>query len=210
MDTEKLSEIQFFGKITAGISHELKNVLAIIKETSGLMGDLMALSGADDFQHKERFQKSLETIRKQIEQGVRLITHLNKFAHSPDEAESEIDLNELLEEMAVLCGRYARLRNVPLSTHPSRKPVKYKTFRVTLQMVLFSCLEYCISHIPQNSHLEISVMQKDKKRPIIKFESDSEMMDNGDLDTLKQAAASINGEITKESRGILLILSYNA
>jgi len=38
------TEIAFFGRITAGVTHELKNVLAIVNESSGLMQDLLALS----------------------------------------------------------------------------------------------------------------------------------------------------------------------
>ena len=37
-------ELEFFGKITAGITHEMKNVLAIIKKSAGLMEDIMSLS----------------------------------------------------------------------------------------------------------------------------------------------------------------------
>ena len=37
-DTDK-RQVAFFGRMTAGITHEMKNVLAIIKESSGLMQD---------------------------------------------------------------------------------------------------------------------------------------------------------------------------
>ena len=39
MKDNENGEIVFFGKITAGITHEMKNVLAIIKESSGLVED---------------------------------------------------------------------------------------------------------------------------------------------------------------------------
>ena len=41
-------DLTFFGKVNASISHELKNILAIISETAGLLGDLVHL--AADFQ----------------------------------------------------------------------------------------------------------------------------------------------------------------
>ena len=43
------SGLQFFGKMTASISHEIKNVLAIINENAGLLEDLalMADRGAE-------------------------------------------------------------------------------------------------------------------------------------------------------------------
>jgi hypothetical protein len=37
--------LQFFGKMTASISHEIKNVLAIINENAGLLEDRDAATG---------------------------------------------------------------------------------------------------------------------------------------------------------------------
>lgn len=34
-------EIRFMGRITAGITHEMRNVLAVIRESAGLIQDLM-------------------------------------------------------------------------------------------------------------------------------------------------------------------------
>ena len=36
--------LAFFGKVNASISHELKNVMAIIAETAGLLGDLSEMA----------------------------------------------------------------------------------------------------------------------------------------------------------------------
>ncbi|MEE4112297.1 MAG: hypothetical protein V2I40_05740, partial [Desulfobacteraceae bacterium] len=36
--------LAFFGKVNASISHELKNVMAIISETAGLLGDLSEMA----------------------------------------------------------------------------------------------------------------------------------------------------------------------
>ena len=37
----RVKEIGFMGKVTASLSHEIKNTLAIINESAGLMGDLL-------------------------------------------------------------------------------------------------------------------------------------------------------------------------
>jgi hypothetical protein len=46
-DLLQYESLAFFGKINASISHELKNVMAIISETAGLLKDLsdMAATG---------------------------------------------------------------------------------------------------------------------------------------------------------------------
>ena len=44
LETAAETGLQFFGKMTASISHEIKNVLAIINENAGLLEDLALLS----------------------------------------------------------------------------------------------------------------------------------------------------------------------
>ena len=220
MHHNRSNEIEFFGKITAGITHELKNVLAVIKETSGLMGDLMDLTDTKSFQHKERFQKSLSTIQKQIENGVTLLTHLNKFAHATDKEKAEIDLHETVQEMTVLCGRYARLKNITLKAHPTDTIMTFPTCQISLQMILFSCIEYCISGLPQQNQIDISILQKDNGDYVIKFDCSDELADSGDisaeksspniLDKLKKTAALVQGEVFNEPSAVSLRLSSYA
>ena len=55
MNKIERKEVVFFGKITAGITHEIKNVLAIIQESSGLMEDILAVTEDDTFSNKDKF-----------------------------------------------------------------------------------------------------------------------------------------------------------
>ena len=76
-------EIAFIGKITAGVTHEINNALASIKEISGLMEDLISMSSTDSFPHQEKFLKVLPKIREQVQRSVKLTTQLNNcFSNS--------------------------------------------------------------------------------------------------------------------------------
>ena len=55
-------EMAFLGKITASMTHEIKNTYAIILESSGLLSDLLTLSQEGSFPHKEKFLKVLGSI----------------------------------------------------------------------------------------------------------------------------------------------------
>ena len=81
----KAKEIAFMGKITAGITHEMNNVLATIKESGGLMEDIFALCRDQQIPHQDKFTRSLTTIKEQVKRGVELSTRLNRFAHSMDD-----------------------------------------------------------------------------------------------------------------------------
>ena len=47
-ELSRVKEIGFMGKVTASLSHEIKNTLAIINESVGLMGDLRRGTGATE------------------------------------------------------------------------------------------------------------------------------------------------------------------
>ena len=150
-------EVAFFGRITAAFTHEMKNVLAIIKESAGLMEDLLALSHNAAFPHQERFVRSLATIEAQAKRGIELSNRLNRFAHSPDESFATVDLNEMLEQVVFLSERFARLKRVTLSLNPCAHPLPVITSPVGLQMTVFGFLECCWGGMAGGGNISLSV-----------------------------------------------------
>ena len=139
-------EIAFIGKITAGVTHEINNALASIKEISGLMEDLISMSSTDSFPHQEKFLKVLPRIQEQVKRSVKLTTQLNKFSHLADESKAEVELNDFIEHLVFLTQRFARLQNVELQYQPSDKAVNFNTFPIQLQMAIYNCIAYFLNH----------------------------------------------------------------
>jgi C4-dicarboxylate-specific signal transduction histidine kinase len=139
-------EKSFVGKITASVTHELMNVFATIRETSGLMEDLLALSRDASFPHAQRFAKSLGTIRDQVSRGMEISGRFNQFAHNMDEVRGRAGVNELLQQVAFLMHRAANLKRVQLAVQPGESPVALSTDLFRLQMVLVACIECGLAH----------------------------------------------------------------
>ncbi len=118
----KANELAFFGKIAASVTHELRNVLAVINETNGLMADLLAMMREAPFPHREKFQRSVQKIEEQVRRGVEITSRFNRFAHSMDHACADIDLNSILTQTVSLAQRLAALRNVELKGAGLRSP----------------------------------------------------------------------------------------
>ena len=144
--TMREQETAFIGKITAGVTHEFMNVLATIRENSGLMEDLLALCRKTSFPHREKFAKTLITIQKQVNRGMEISARLNKFAHSMDEPKARVELHELLDQLAFLVQRFARLKQVKLTVNPVEPPFAICIDLFRLQLILVACLEYCLDH----------------------------------------------------------------
>ena len=156
MDKIKRKEVLFFGKITAGITHEIKNVLAIIQESTGLMEDILAITPDESFPRKDKFDTSLKRILAQIDRGVDITTRLNKFAHSPDHSPADVDLNEVSQQLVLLASRFARLKNVVLESDPHDAPMIIHTHPVALEMALFESIEILLSAIRSAGKIRLS------------------------------------------------------
>lgn len=134
-------EVRFFGKITAGFTHEMKNVLAIIRESAGLMEDLLLMQQAAPCPHQERFTRALSTIGAQVRRGIELSSNLNRFAHSPDEPTAILDLNDIMAQVTLLAERFARLKGVKLLVEETVETCTLVSSPVKLQMAAFEALQ---------------------------------------------------------------------
>ncbi len=165
----------FLGRLTAGATHELRNVLATIKESAGLISDCIAHAGA--VPAPERLQRSLARIDRQVVRGSELLGHLNHLAHCPDQAETVVDLVHEAECMVQLGQRVARqraavlqlaalggevsggevsLRGSEVSLRGSEVSLRVDSLR--LQMVLLAALEVLLAQAGEGAAITVHVV----------------------------------------------------
>ena len=128
-------EMAFLGKITASMTHEIKNTLAIILESAGLLSDLITLSQDAAFPHKEKFQRVLGNINDQVHRSVDIATRLNQFAHSMDEPLGEVNVADLLERVVLLMRRLAKRQGIELSAAAADRDLSLTSDPFRLQLV---------------------------------------------------------------------------
>jgi hypothetical protein len=61
--------LAFFGRVNASISHELKNVMAIISETTGLLGDLSEMASTGNTHRPDMLTSCTDSIVEEIQRG---------------------------------------------------------------------------------------------------------------------------------------------
>ena len=108
--------LQFFGRVSASVSHEIKNVFAVINEKAGLLADLALMAERGMPIDPERLKKTADSIQGQIRRGDAIVKNMNAFAHSTDEDIREVDLAEILELTVALATRMADMQQIRLST----------------------------------------------------------------------------------------------
>lgn len=139
----------FVARVTASTTHEIRNVLAIVKESAGLIADMVQVCDESGALTKERFERVVSRIDAQVNRGAELITSLNHFAHTLDKSDGAVDLNSEVEQIAFLSQRTARQRNHTVEVAP---PVECSVVAVNpfrLHMVLFAAVECCMDQMAE-------------------------------------------------------------
>lgn len=137
----RVKELAFVGKVAAGLSHEIKNTLAIINESVGLMGDLLSKEAPDNWQAYPRLKSIIPSIEEQVQRSAVIVKRLNRFAHSSDKPVTSLDLNELVQEITTLAQRFARLRGVKLEVELASEPLVIHSDPFRIQQVIFAFIE---------------------------------------------------------------------
>jgi signal transduction histidine kinase len=149
--------LQFFGQIVSSVSHDIKNVMAIINEKAGLLEDFAAMAKMGRPLDVARISGLADDLKRQIQRGDEIIRNMNRFAHSVDEPVAEVDLSELTGLIVGLAKRTAAQQGVTLDYHPAEKTSMVRTRPFPLQSVIWHCLRTGIDSCGENKSVEIRV-----------------------------------------------------
>ena len=88
--------LEVTGGISAIVTHEIRNNLAVINENAGLLDDLTDMVGEQGAVPGKKTRQIAAAINGQVAQANKLMKNLNVFAHSYDSPSATIDLQETL------------------------------------------------------------------------------------------------------------------
>ncbi len=153
--------LAFFGKVNASISHELKNVMAIISETAGLLGDLSEMARGGRPIDPDLLASSTESIIEEIQRGFTTIRQMNRFAHSVDTPVVSVDLMDILDLVRNLSGYLAFAGKTNLLTGEGAVPMAL-TCPFILQAIIYQAVVQTFRNSGPSAELEISVQSKNE------------------------------------------------
>ncbi len=132
-----LVEKAIFSRVSASISHELANVLTVIGELSGLIGDLVVAAKRGRPLSTEKLAVTAKKIDTQVTRGKSIVMHLNRFARSGDVPTKKLDLKEVLERFSALIDRMLRQRGTTLTLQLPSEPVEHTGDELGIYRLLF-------------------------------------------------------------------------
>jgi C4-dicarboxylate-specific signal transduction histidine kinase len=152
-------EAAFLAKITASTTHEIRNVLAIVKESAGLIDDLVRSFGKRGTLKEDKLFQAVGRIDAQVGRGAQLLTNLNRLAHGLDRASEPVDLGASAQQVASLSERFARQRRQTVQVRAPEAPLTATANALQLQMVLFAAVECCLEAMAEGGAVTIQPHQ---------------------------------------------------
>lgn len=187
--------LAFFGRVNASISHELKNVMAIISETTGLLGDLSEMARGGTPLDPDMLASSTESIIEEIQRGFTIIRQMNRFSHSVDTPVVSIDLMEILDLVRNLSGYLAFAGKINLHTGDGATAMA-TTCPFILQAIIYQAVVFSFQNTGPGQELELSVQSQNDAAWRILFDGFCpKEFDAFPDDRIKRMAASIGVSI---------------
>jgi signal transduction histidine kinase len=168
IDFDNNDDLAFFGKVNASISHELKNILAIISEAAGLLQDLTEMATQGKKIELEMLKSCSQDIVDEIQRGFITIKQMNKFSHSVDDPTKEVNLVEVVDMMIALAkflSFASKIRFDPLS---EAAPLVL-TCPIRLQNLIYRALVFAFESAGPDGQIEVAIQPQPEGSAHITF-----------------------------------------
>jgi len=160
MTPSKYPEAAFLAAMTASATHEVRNVLAIIKESAGLVDDLVQVHGERGDLDPEKVRRALERIGLQVRRGADLLTHLNRLAHTLDQDRSTVEMSQEVEQLAFLSQRFARQKGQKVEVEVGDAGPPLVLNALHLHMALSKAMQCCLEELPEGQTVKVGVREE--------------------------------------------------
>ncbi len=150
-DEERLlsSHLSFIGKTLSVFTHEVKNHLAILKESVGLIGDLVEMGKISSKEEISETLKIIQSIDNQIGKTSWFCSRLNRFGHRMDNLLSTFNVNEAIEDLSELLNRLANQKRITFQRDFDEDIPPIYSSPAQFQLLVFRIVEKNLQRIDQ-------------------------------------------------------------
>lgn len=152
MENEQIikSQFSFIGKVLSVCSHEINNHLAVMKESAGLIEDLLQSGNKPS---PKDIIKIIRTIETQIEKSADICDKLHGFGHDMGRPSPAFSPNNILEELLVLIHRLAYQKRISIEKDFARWTPAVQSDQLKLQFTAFCVIEKYLRRLDKNSRI---------------------------------------------------------
>ncbi len=155
-------QLESWGRLMAGLSHDLKNHLGIIRESGGLISDMVEIHGKTlDPSLADRLLTATANIEKRVAIAADLLHHLSSFAHRADNPQASVLLGDILREESAFLQRFAKMKQVELQIE-TEEEVTLITSPTLLHHLIYRLFLVALKQLPAGETLTIAVKKGSK------------------------------------------------
>lgn len=155
-----LEGLSFFGRVSASISHEIKNSLAILNEQAGIIADMVLLAEKGGQVRVERLKSLSGNMQAQVKRADAVVKSMNAFAHSVDSAEAEVDTARTAALVVTLSSRLATNKGVSLAFEEPGRTHMVRTSPFFLENLLFLLLWRAVEGADARKTVRVAVEEE--------------------------------------------------
>ena len=199
----RLREMQlaFIGKLMASLSHENKNHLAIIKESCGLIEDMLMYEEPGQPADPDRYKKNFSVINERIAQAAEMCNFLSGFSHRMDQPLASISVTDVLQEKIYLFRRFATQKQVDLiASFDENLPTIFNDPSL-LQFAIFCIVWPALESMEPGNRILIKVVKNSQSvKVIINLEGKIERTENDSPweDMLPDVLLMLGAELSRQ------------
>ena len=159
------SKMAALGKLAAGIAHEVNNPLAVIKEKTGWMRDLLSEEDISKSANFAEFDDAVRKIDYHVDRAGKVTHRLLGFARRMEPIHERVDVNGVLEETIEFMKNEAHYRSIEIETELAPDLPMTMSDSSQLQQVILNLLNNAIDAIGKSGKIRVvtgvSVKQKE-------------------------------------------------
>lgn len=155
--------LRYFGDMTASISHEIKNCLAIMNENAGLLQDLLAYAQRGNQLDLNHIDQITNRITKQIHRVNEITKKMNLFAHSVDSPQKTIDVGEVLMLAVSLGSRIASYRSIDIKLVLPEQKIFISTQFFFLLYLVWLVMDSTMTTVGPDRTIEVKPFNQDSE-----------------------------------------------
>jgi len=209
-------QLRFFGNITAGATHEINNVLSVIKENAGLIEDLFSMAEKQGMTipFEDKIKKSLSSIKDTVKKGAQTTSDLNTFAHIPDHDKKIVKVTEAVKMIARLNNRKASRLGLTIESSEILDSIEVDLPAVLFHRIIHLAIGLSMDSVENGallrigSGLNVSGGSNDLEISIIVEDPSSTLKDklisHSSYTDLMEAAAELFAGVSVSGEGITL------
>jgi C4-dicarboxylate-specific signal transduction histidine kinase len=211
----RIMHMQFIGKIIASFTHEVKNHLAFIKESAGLIGDIISSNKLPETKYFAQIPSITKSIEEQVKKSSEFCSRLNRFAHRMDSLKTSFNVNECIDDLIELMNRMANQKRITIDKNFERELSSVYSSPALLQLLIFCALEEIIGRLSMNTRITLKTASSNEKVSVHLIADGDEIPHDAPVrrcssEFLRNIADHLHGTYTREGMNTIITLPYSS